>query len=194
MGKAKNEVVPYRDSALTRILQSALGGNSKTIMICALSPSFMNYEETLGTLRYADRAKKIKNVAVINESQQDKIIRELKVENKKLKEMLSKIVASGGTEINLAELGITNMAEVLADMNENDNILEDLEKPFELKLAEKKEADALKHIEMVDTKDDDALLSSDEESKDDLLTSTTPQKKGQDDSLFQISMDAKQEA
>ena len=51
--------MPYRDSALTRILQSALGGNSKTIMICAISPSFMNYEETLGTLRYADRAKKI---------------------------------------------------------------------------------------------------------------------------------------
>jgi hypothetical protein len=109
MGKAKNEVVPYRDSALTRILQSALGGNSKTIMICALSPSFMNYEETLGTLRYADRAKKIKNVAVINESVQDRIIRELKVENKKLKEMLAKIVASGGNEINLAELGISNM-------------------------------------------------------------------------------------
>jgi len=44
---------------LTRILQTALGGNSKTIMICALSPSYMNFEETLGTLRYAERAKKI---------------------------------------------------------------------------------------------------------------------------------------
>ena len=60
-------------------------------MVCALSPSFMNYEETLSTLRYADRAKKIKNVAVINESVQDRIIRELKEENKKLKEMLKKI-------------------------------------------------------------------------------------------------------
>lgn len=60
-GKAKNQIVPYRDSALTRILQTALGGNSKTIMVCAISPSFKNYEETLGTLRYADRAKKIKN-------------------------------------------------------------------------------------------------------------------------------------
>ena len=45
----------------------------------------MNYEETLGTLRYADRAKKIKNQAMINESPQDKIIRELKEENQKLK-------------------------------------------------------------------------------------------------------------
>jgi len=67
-GKEKKTVVPYRDSALTRILQNALGGNSKTIMICALSPASINYEETLGTLRYADRAKKILNKAVVNES------------------------------------------------------------------------------------------------------------------------------
>lgn len=67
-GKAQGTVVPFRNSALTRILQTALGGNSKTIMVCALSPSFMNYEETLSTLRYADRAKKIKNQACINES------------------------------------------------------------------------------------------------------------------------------
>lgn len=67
-GKSKNTVVPYRDSSLTRILQNALGGNSKTIMICAISPASLNYEETLGTLRYADRAKKILNKATINES------------------------------------------------------------------------------------------------------------------------------
>ena len=84
-GKAQGQVVPYRNSALTRILQTALGGNSKTIMVCALSPSFMNYEETLSTLRYADRAKKIKNKAAINESPQDKMIRELKAENQQLK-------------------------------------------------------------------------------------------------------------
>lgn len=82
MGK-KTAVVPYRDSALTRILQNALGGNSKTLMICALSPASDNYEETLSTLRYADQAKKIKNNAVINESEQDKMIRELKDENEK---------------------------------------------------------------------------------------------------------------
>ncbi len=74
MGKS-NKVVPYRDSQLTRILQNALGGNSKTLMICAISPSDDNYEETLSTLRYADQAKKIKCNAVINESEQDKMIR-----------------------------------------------------------------------------------------------------------------------
>ena len=67
-GKGKQLVVPYRDSALTRMLQNALGGNSKTIMICALSPADTNYEETLSTLRYADRAKKIQNKAIVNES------------------------------------------------------------------------------------------------------------------------------
>ena len=152
MGKAQNQVVPYRDAALTRILQTALGGNSKTIMICALSPSYMNYEETLSTLRYADRAKKIKNVAVINESIQDRIIRELKEENKKLKALIGKIVEeqakSGSSTINLDELGaglgITDMKQALDEMNENENLLEDLEKPWEQKLQEKKEADAQK--------------------------------------------------
>ena len=62
MGKSKC-VVPYRDSCLTRILQNALGGNSKTLMICAISPATDNYEETLSTLRYADQAKKIQNKA-----------------------------------------------------------------------------------------------------------------------------------
>ncbi len=137
-GKAKGEIVPFRNSALTRILQTALGGNSKTIMVCALSPSFMNYEETLGTLRYADRAKKIKNQACINESPQDKMIRELKDENKKLKQMLKKLASAGGETINLAELGLTNMQEVLEDMDENEKIMEDLEKPWEEKLAEEK--------------------------------------------------------
>jgi hypothetical protein len=80
-GKSKNAVVPYRDSNLTRILQNALGGNSKTIMICAVSPAALNFEESLGTLRYADRAKRILNVAVVNESIQDKMIKDLKNEN-----------------------------------------------------------------------------------------------------------------
>jgi len=57
-------------------------------MICSLSPASINYEETLSTLRYADRAKKIQNKAVVNESPQDKLIRDLKEENAKLKAML----------------------------------------------------------------------------------------------------------
>jgi hypothetical protein len=79
MGAKKK--VPYRDSILTKILSNALGGNSKTIMICAISPAYDNYEESLSTLRYADQAKKIKNRAEINELSIDKLIRELREEN-----------------------------------------------------------------------------------------------------------------
>ncbi|OEH78990.1 putative kinesin [Cyclospora cayetanensis] len=89
VGKLKpGQVVPYRDSALTRILQTALGGNSKTCMIAALSPASVNYEETLSTLRYADRVKQIKNNAVVNENPLEKLIRELREENERLKKAM----------------------------------------------------------------------------------------------------------
>jgi hypothetical protein len=88
IGKKKDAVVPYRESNLTRILQNALGGNSKTCMIAAISPASICYEESLSTLRYADQVKQIKNVAKVNESPQDKLIRELREENEKLKKKL----------------------------------------------------------------------------------------------------------
>ncbi|XP_063722151.1 kinesin-like protein KIF28 [Symsagittifera roscoffensis] len=88
-GKApKGKMVPYRDSVLTKLLTNALGGNSKTIMIAALSPASVNFDETLSTLRYADRAKQIKNKATVNESPTDKLIRELREENEKMKLLL----------------------------------------------------------------------------------------------------------
>merc|ERR1712217_477835 len=95
-GTKKNVLIPYRDSKLTRLLQNALGGSSKTIMICALSPASSNYEETLSTLRYADRAKKIKNNATVNENPQERLLRELKEENAKLLEMIEQLKAGNG--------------------------------------------------------------------------------------------------
>ena len=91
------DVIPYRDSKLTRILQNALGGNSKTTMIAAISPALFNFDETLSTLRYADQVKAIKNLAIVNETAQEKLIRELREENEKLKAMLEgHPVAVGG--------------------------------------------------------------------------------------------------
>ncbi|XP_028577580.2 kinesin-like protein KIF28 [Podarcis muralis] len=89
--------VPYRDSVLTKLLQSALGGNSRTIMIAAISPADMCYEETLSTLRYAERTKKIKNKAVINAGPTAKLINELKAENCHLLSRLSGLGNSGKT-------------------------------------------------------------------------------------------------
>ncbi|XP_038249894.1 kinesin-like protein KIF28P [Dermochelys coriacea] len=90
--------IPYRDSVLTKLLQSALGGNSRTIMIAAISPADICYEETLSTLRYAERTKKIKNKAVINASPMEKHIMELKAENNKLLSRLTGLGNSGKTE------------------------------------------------------------------------------------------------
>jgi centromeric protein E len=61
------EHVPYRDSTLTRILQPALGGNSKTAIICALSPALNSLEESLSTLKFASQAKMVKNMVSVNE-------------------------------------------------------------------------------------------------------------------------------
>ena len=91
--------VPYRDSVLTKLLKNALGGNSRTIMISALSPAAINYEETLSTLRYADRAKQIQCKAVVNESATDKLIRELKDENAKLMQMIKSGEVEGLKEV-----------------------------------------------------------------------------------------------
>ncbi|KAF7401535.1 hypothetical protein HZH68_007355 [Vespula germanica] len=62
-----NSYVGYRDSKLTRLLQDSLGGNSMTLMIACVSPADYNMDETLSTLRYADRARKIKNKPVVNQ-------------------------------------------------------------------------------------------------------------------------------
>lgn len=71
----KTHHIPYRDSKLTRLLEDSLGGNTKTIMIAAVSPAHYNYEETLSTLRYATRAKHIKNKPKINEDPKDAMLR-----------------------------------------------------------------------------------------------------------------------
>ncbi|XP_037953284.1 kinesin-like protein unc-104 isoform X10 [Teleopsis dalmanni] len=84
----KADFIPYRDSVLTWLLRENLGGNSKTAMIAAISPADINYDETLSTLRYADRAKQIVCKAVVNEDANAKLIRELKEEIQKLRDLL----------------------------------------------------------------------------------------------------------
>ena len=139
IGKNKNMLPPYRDSALTRILQNALGGNSKTVMICALSPASINYEETLSTLRYADRAKKIQNKAVINESEHDKMVRLLKEENVNLKKMIEdlnkKLMGQGGA---VGEEDQQAFLDLKEQYEANQKVMGDMQKTFEEKLEEAK--------------------------------------------------------
>ncbi|XP_030319631.1 kinesin-like protein KIF17 [Calypte anna] len=90
-GRCKH--IPYRDSKLTRLLQDSLGGNTKTLMVACLSPADNNYEESLSTLRYANRAKNIKNKPCINEDPKDALLREYQEEIKKLKAILAEQMA-----------------------------------------------------------------------------------------------------
>nr|AEG74528.1 kinesin-2 motor subunit FLA8 [Dunaliella salina] len=84
----KSGHIPYRDSKLTRLLQDSLGGNTKTVMVANMGPADWNYDETLSTLRYANRAKNIKNKPRINEDPKDAMLREFQDEIKRLKELL----------------------------------------------------------------------------------------------------------
>ncbi|XP_075340999.1 kinesin-like protein KIF1A isoform X22 [Odontesthes bonariensis] len=86
--KKVESFIPYRDSVLTWLLRENLGGNSRTAMVAALSAADINYDETLSTLRYADRAKQIRCNAVINEDPNNRLVRELKEEVSRLKDLL----------------------------------------------------------------------------------------------------------
>ncbi|XP_015765031.1 PREDICTED: kinesin-II 95 kDa subunit-like [Acropora digitifera] len=76
----KSTHVPYRDSKLTRLLQDSLGGNARTVMVANIGPASYNFEETITTLRYANRAKNIKNKPKINEDPKDALLREFQDE------------------------------------------------------------------------------------------------------------------
>ncbi|KAG5878934.1 hypothetical protein JTB14_005987 [Gonioctena quinquepunctata] len=86
--RRKSVFIPYRDSVLTWLLKDSLGGNSKTIMLAAISPADCNYGETLSTLRYANRAKNIINKPTVNEDPNVKLIRELRDEISKLRAIM----------------------------------------------------------------------------------------------------------
>ncbi|XP_068025534.1 kinesin-like protein KIF1A isoform X16 [Melanerpes formicivorus] len=121
--KKKTDFIPYRDSVLTWLLRENLGGNSRTAMVAALSPADINYDETLSTLRYADRAKQIRCNAVINEDPNNKLIRELKDEVARLRDLLyaqglGDIIdthpAAGGSKLTNAMAGISPSSSLSA--------------------------------------------------------------------------------
>ncbi|XP_071509041.1 kinesin-like protein KIF21A [Diadema antillarum] len=85
----KSSHVPYRDSKLTRLLQDSLGGNSRTLMIACVSPSDPDFMETLNTLRYANRARNIKNVVVANQDKTSRQLAVLRAEIKRLQDELN---------------------------------------------------------------------------------------------------------
>jgi len=106
--KASDEksFVPYRNSVLTWLLKESLGGNAKTVMLATLSPDAVNYQETLSTLKYAERAKKIVNNARVNKESNAMLIESLQMEIQMLQEQLmsQETGSSTGRELEIGRL------------------------------------------------------------------------------------------
>lgn len=140
--------VPYRDSVLTRLLMNALGGNSRTVMIATISPADVSYDETLSTLRYADRAKEIRTHAKINEDATDRLVRELREENEKLRRIMEKGLTDSGVspvlkgfmpakpKVEMDVMQKKMQDEIRAVVAENERLMAEMKKTYEEKLLD----------------------------------------------------------
>ncbi|XP_053226544.1 kinesin-like protein KIF17 isoform X4 [Podarcis raffonei] len=124
--------VPYRDSKLTRVLQDSLGGNTKTLMVACLSPADNNYDETLSTLRYAHRAKNIRNKPRINEDPKDALLREYQEEIKKLRAILAEQMNISHLQVELSHMLPPEAAQPEAKPEPSLESLADIEKEKQL--------------------------------------------------------------
>ncbi|KAL8141125.1 hypothetical protein V2J09_007146 [Rumex salicifolius] len=108
--------VPYRDSKLTRLLQDSLGGNSRTVMIACISPADINAEETLNTLKYANRARNIQNKPVVN---RDTVSSEMIKMRQKLEYLQAELCARGGGALSDEMQGMKDKIQRLEAANED---------------------------------------------------------------------------
>ncbi|CAF3137222.1 unnamed protein product [Rotaria sp. Silwood2] len=141
LGIKQKVAVPCQDSILTKLLQNSFGGNSKTIMIATISPADVHYNETLNTLIFADRVKRIKNFVMINEYPIEKLIHQLKEEN----QCLTLLIETGNYYLQLnVKHGMTDQDielirqqtenEILTQIQNNQKILQDSKISWDIKL------------------------------------------------------------
>jgi myosin heavy subunit len=114
---SKASHVPYRTSKLTRILQDSLGGNTKTVMVANISPAEDNKEETLSTLRYATRAKEIKNKPTVNQDPKDAKLKAFYEEIQKLKKELEKF-QGGASPATPLQAGVPTTFTITSSIDE----------------------------------------------------------------------------
>ena len=133
--------IPYRDSKLTKLLADSLGGNTKTLMIANIGPADWNYDETITTLRYANRAKNIQNKPKINEDPKDALLREYQDEISRLKAALD-MQGGGGAPFGMGGQvpGLSQVIQV-----EKKVFIEDQQKIKELEEKLEKEKQAIEH-------------------------------------------------
>ncbi|XP_059729921.1 kinesin-like protein KIF27 isoform X2 [Haemorhous mexicanus] len=113
--KRKSVHIPYRDAKITRILKDSLGGNAKTVMITCISPSSLDFDESLNSLKYANRAKNIRNKPVVNYNPEKDRIDEMELEIRLLREALQSQQASNQHlhDINEEKARISSLEEQL---------------------------------------------------------------------------------
>lgn len=147
----KSPHIPYRDSKLTRLLQDSLGGNSKTIMIANIGPSEFNYNETLTTLRYANRAKTIENKPIMNEDPQDTKLREYQEEIARLRQLI--------TERQTREKSVPKVRKVKQKTIKRDESLEESDEKSDSEAEEEEdEKENEQDFSELDAKAQEALL------------------------------------
>lgn len=151
----KSTHVPYRDSKLTRLLQDSLGGNARTVMVANIGPASYNFEETITTLRYANRAKNIKNKPKINEDPKDALLREFQEEIAKLKRELERR-GGGGKKVKRRRRGKNGSVEEEEIEEEGEEGVESTDDKIKLeraKLEEDKKALEDNHSMMAEEKE-----------------------------------------
>uniref|UniRef100_A0A672IDH5 Kinesin family member 4 n=1 Tax=Salarias fasciatus TaxID=181472 RepID=A0A672IDH5_SALFA len=151
----KHTFVPYRDSKLTRLLQDSLGGNSHTLMIACVSPADSNMEETINTLRYADRARKIKNKPVVNVDPRAAEMDRLKKQVQELQVML--LHARGGVA---PALSGPESAEKVTKLVERNRALQDENSKLSRELSEAAGQTALMFEKIIMTEQANEKLQS----------------------------------
>lgn len=140
--------IPYRNSKLTKLLQDSLGGNTKTLMIANIGPSASNFAETYQTLRYANRAKMIKNKPIVNEDPKDALLRKKQEELNILKEQIRQLSMGNGksSDIKIPMKSLENKEMNTSTKNGSNNIdINKIEK--ENYKAEKDKNDLKKNLE-----------------------------------------------
>lgn len=149
--KSKKSHIPYRESVLTWLLKESLGGNSKTVMMAAISPAHPNFDETLSTLRYANQAKNIVNKAIVNEDATAVMVRQLNEEIEALRQQLenaqkssSGLRENAGGDIHDEEWE----AEVALQLAESERLMEELTRSWEEKLENTLEMQAVRMCEL----------------------------------------------
>jgi len=158
LATGKMSHIPYRDSKLTRILSNAVGGNSLTTVICAISPALQNYGQSLSTLRFAQRAKKVKNAATENfveEGADPKLLEQVRNLKEKLLQSEHHITKVNSLNVQLED----NLQMTKQEVRNLQKEMEELRTMFTKETARQQFDDNLSNSSLLDIMNDDPPMN-----------------------------------